>query len=300
MRRPTVPCLPLAFALLGAARGASACEVRLSPDAAPTWVAAADAVRTRLAQPGAGSDCRDVTVEVRGTGAELRFTTKDGRVAKRALGSPEELGPQVDALVVAAGSFAPPPPPPPSPSTPPAGSKPAALLALGGLGGRLASANDRGSVRYLAPNVAAGMHGIVGPWELGIFVEWAPRYFDLSKDELAGFGMSSVLLGVGAGRRTPVGAGALRYGLALAVLQVNARADGADGSTLAKSAAQTHAGLVVGWVHPASRSTRLSAGVRGEAVIARGTGKKVEADRALPPLPGFGAVLTLGVETLIL
>ncbi len=83
------------------AAGEESCAVRVEPTTDPAWNEAAAGVQARLARRSEPGDCLAVGIEVRADGsAELAFTTKDGRVARRALRSPAELGPALEALVV--------------------------------------------------------------------------------------------------------------------------------------------------------------------------------------------------------
>src|SRR5262245_8915636 len=109
---------PLVFA-----RARAECPVTLVPSDAPApWASAVASARERLASQS--SDCGSVEIAVRPKGgAVLTFTTTEGRRAERTLGSPQELGPALDALLVNVKVETPPAPPPSvSASAPPVAS----------------------------------------------------------------------------------------------------------------------------------------------------------------------------------
>lgn len=288
---------------------AAPCEVRVSQGAPPAWRAAGEAAAGRLATATAANDCGSIDVVVKADGsAVLRFATRDGRVAERALASPDELGPQVDALVVA---LAPPPapttsdtgsPPPAAPPAPAVSAQaapaPAQVLATAAAGMRVSGAAEKVNTRYLSPAVELGVRGVLAGWDVGVLGEWTPLYWDGSKTDPAGFAMSSILLGLQVGRRMPVWVGALRWGATIAILQLHQEADPTPtdpSPTLDR--AQTRVGLHAGAVLPDNAGARFTMDLRADAVITR-SGRAQE--KLLPPQPGVGVLLTIGVEGRVL
>lgn len=282
------------------ATAAGACQVRASAGAT-AWAAVAGKVEQRLSeQGGAGNDCGEVEVLVRPDGSALvRFFTRDGRVAERLVAEPGELGPVVEALVATSPPDRTRVAPPAAPSPPVAA--PATELAWRGAAGSRASTPGRKlHWRYLSPALELGLGGAVGPWEVGVVGEWAPLYSDRTKSEAPGFAMSSILFGVQVAHRVDVGPVIARAGFVAGVMQVRAEADAIDGEQApVADRAQTRAGVRVGALWPARARTRFAVDVRGEGVVGQ-TGKATPVERALPPLPGFALVLTLGVEGRVL
>lgn len=307
---PPAKWRPLALvALLGWPGVARGCEIRLTTGASDPWQAAVAAVSRRLAAaPPGAEDCGGITVDVRTDGAAtLRFSTRDGRVAERELTEPGDLGPLVEALVVSTNQPAAPEAPASVPAVAPAVSEPPVasraapegqLLATAATGARLSSGASNANVRYLSPAIVLGGHVVLGRWEVGGWGEWGPFYRDLQRDELPGFAMSSVTIGLQISRRAPLGWGTLRYGPTLGIAQVNEEADATvTGDAPVRDRAQMRLGAHVGASLPERSAVRFTVDLRGDAVVRR-SGRPQE--KALPPQPGFGALLTLGVEGRVL
>lgn len=292
--------LAAALAWPAAAQGAAPCQVRLAPGAPGAWLEAARDAEKRLTS--AAHDCREISVLVLPDGsATLRFSTSDGRTAERLLGAPDELGPLIEALVAvtlpatppeapAPEAPAPAAPPPEAPTPAPAAVRPEPQL-LGAL-----EAGGRVTAQYLSPTFGAGVRGVLDRWEVDLLAEWVPLHRFLRKKRAEDFSMSLFLLGAQLGRRAPAWRGALRYGATVSIAQVHAEGDATDaGEPPTLDRAQTRVGVHAGFIFPENTAARFSVDLRGEAVVLR-TGRATAQEKLLPSQPGFGLILTLGVE----
>lgn len=287
----------LAWSLVAWGAEPAGCEVILDPGAPGAWKKAVRGVLRGLAT---AQDCREIKVEVHPDGsALLRFFTRDGRTTERRLAAPEELGPQVEALVVTMGlpsasapasavSSATPPALAPGGVSSPAGAAPGAEVVGGvGVGGRL-------SARYAAPFLDLALRGHQRGWEVGLEGGWAP-WVASRKAKPAGFAMSMLQLGVRVGRRESAGRAALRYGGSLTIAQVHAEADStAAGGGLSEDRAQSRVGFHAGAVFPRESSLRWLFEVRGDAVLSRAN--KISSQEPALPLPGLSGMMLLGIE----
>lgn len=297
------------------------CPIRLTPaDAAPAWREAVDLAAARLLRLSGPQDCRAVEVSVAPTGgATLAFLTTDGRGAARALESPAELAPTLEALLVTRVApvepSAPPPPPAPLPaetrapvaprptplvvSTPPAAPTPRAveLHVAAALGARLAWS----PVTHVAPTLALRPSVGVGHWELGAFVDYVPVHEPAAATVPAGFALSSLATGVFVGARTRASAWLLGCGAAVGVQSVNEEADDVPELALSRTVdvAQPRLGAYGKASYPADSALRFVTELGFDAVLGRERLKATD-ERHLPGLPRFGLGLSLGVEATLL
>lgn len=297
------------------------CPLALVPaEASPPWAAAAEAARKRL-QSEVSGDCGSVEVAVRPSGgALLTFTTTDGRRALRALMSPDELGPSLDALLVTlAPEPAPPVSPTPAPTAPnrveppttwreprvngvpeasPAGQQvPSSarelhfqLAASGGV--RLGF----GGV-YATPAIALRPSGSFGAWELAGAVEYDPSYSYLPGGQR--FRLWSFIAGVQLGRQEPLGPFGFGYGLGLGVASIQEEANDDDGTTKVADFGQPRVSAYGRFVYPRRATWRGTFDVGLDAAL--GSIKKRATLRSdLPELPRWGVITSLGIETSLL
>jgi hypothetical protein len=271
-------------------------------------VAAKEAEQRTLRTEAAPGDCRSVEVTVLPDGtARLEFTTTEGRRADRQLQDPDELAPAIEALLV---TVAPPPPLPPAVAaqTPSATHElpakqttqvepPESHARAHFVIGAAAGARFTFGHKYLAPAMSLRASGMFDRWELGVFGEWDPLFKRLSGATPAGFAMSALVVGALFGRRERAGRFEVNYGVDLGIASVASSADAAQASSV--DASQQRVGLYVGGRYPRGKTTRLTldilsdvalSGLRGPATTAAG----------LPPIPRYGVVLSMGVETVAL
>jgi hypothetical protein len=325
--RPHRPALRAAFAatlgvFAAVARSpvglaAAPCPISLVPeDAGGAWEGARRDAEARLARLAEPHDCRVVEVSVRPDGgATLAFLTTDGRGAARALESPADLVPALEALLVTrlAPVPAPTPPAPPEPAPPAPLLRPAApamgsrarraaspptRVTLGGaLGGRLAF----GDTTHLAPVASLRASATLAPWELGVFAEVAPLHEPLSFSAPEGFALSSFATGIAVGRRESSARVAFAYGLSMSVASVNEEADDLPELTQSRAVdlAEPRIGGYGRLAFPAASSPRVAAELGFDAAFGR-LRKGAAANRQLPALPRFGLGLTVGVEVDVL
>jgi hypothetical protein len=286
----------------------AACPLELVPaDAPPAWASAARAAERRLAT-SATEDCGSVEIAVRPSGgALLTFITTDGRRAVRALLSPEEIAPALDALLVTLPpETSPPAEPPATPSAPgepsappaatpaaPATSAPEVHFIVGGSSGVRFGFGGA----YLSPAFALRPSGTFGPWELAGTVEIDSSYTYLPGGVPPGFKHWSFVAGLQLGRREALGKIALGYGLGLGVAAVRQEADdGSDAEEKAVSIAQPRASLYARLVVPRSASLRATFDLGLDAALGKFR-KKASLRNELPELPRWGILVTAGVET---
>lgn len=198
-------------------------------------------------------------------GATIVFTTHDDRQARRAVGTPGELGPAVVALLVSAAPSVQPAParpdsaPPASPTPgevlpPPAAeaSSSAHLDIAGSVGARVA-----GPGSFVSPDVGILASLTLSHWEIGVLAQWDPAQSPLQASAPAGFAMSTFDVGVLMGRRQPVGGIELLGGVmaAVSVTSEQGADTGGSGATGGPSSAEPRVGAYAGVVFP--RRSRL-------------------------------------------
>jgi len=298
----------LALALVArAANAAPQCPIRTRPPALQhPWDEAVDRARSGLAaQRG---DCKDVLLDVEGSGARLTFTTLDGRQATRWLEDPSALEPALAALQVTLsiqeqGTLDPRPAPAPAPAASPAHAKergepspPTHLLVHGQAGARLA-----GSDLMLAPALGAGVALTASDFELGVGAQWEPTYQSLGDRESPSTRLSSLGANIAAGRRNPLGRGrAIVTGVRVSAAILH-QEWWLPGTSEAKTEhegerAQARMGAYAGPIIPVSRATRLRALFEAD-IDPMHVGATRHGENAAPPLPWWGVSLSLGVES---
>jgi hypothetical protein len=316
-KRPTsalAAFIAFAAGLLASAPGLALaqCPVELVPPDAPApWSNAARSAERRLATATA-EDCASVEIAVRPSGgALLTFITTDGRRAVRALMSPDEIAPALDALLVTlppepTRSEQPQAPAPQlvqtpvqtspvqtqtissSPSPPPEvhfilGAAAGVRLGLGG--------------PYLAPSFVGRPSGTFGPWEIAGRIEWNPRYAYLPGGLPPGFFFWSYKIGLQLGRRDSVGKVTFGYGLDLGVATVREEADDApDGSERAVDTSQPRAGAYARLIAPRAGTARATFDLGFDVALDRFK-KGASSRNDVPTLPRVGIMFTAGVET---
>lgn len=305
----------------------------VTPGNAPeAWREAARATQERLQSVAASSDCGAIGIEVAGDRAFVAFTTRDGRQAVRALRSPDEIGPLVDALLVTLPAQPPEPATaeapvaatssapvdrvdhPPTPTTDP----PVRVVLRADGGGRVGSPGG-----FTSPSVSAGAGTIIRAWELAVFGQWDPTAYVLTPGETPrGFAMSRYAVGVAAGRRAALGPVSFVFGLSTAIAVTNeSSADTNEQSTGGqsvgnqatggltgngqsasaegrRSTAEPLAGAYVGVVYPRRSPLRLRSELSAEAVASR-IGRSLSLDPSLPSLPWWSASASIGVEWVV-
>lgn len=306
-----------AAVLLCAAPTRAACPVELVPESAPaSWATAARAAAARLAAVGT-QDCASVEIAVRPSGgALLTFLTTDGRRAVRALMSPDEVGPALDALLVTL------PPEPAKVPTPaiadvpePDAAKPSKdePRPVDGDAAKQAKAPPEAHVMmgvgvgtrfgfggaYVTPAITLRPSGSIGAWTLAGSVELDPAYSYLPGGVPPGFKLWSFIAGIRVGRRDPIGGAAIGYGLGLGSASIREEADDVDGTEKAVDFGQPRAAIYGHLVLPRRAPVRATFDL--EIDVALGNFKKRASIRNdLPALPRWGLVLTVGAETSLL
>ncbi len=286
---------------------ADACPLRVDPATPPLrWSGAVQGASTRLRALEAPHDCGAVSLTIGGDGhGTLRFRTLDGRDALRRLENPSDLEPSLDALLVTR----------PVPSAPLAGpdkeksvalaaprsdkpsvSVPNHVVVAGAIGARVAA----GPGAYIAPTFTARADSLVGPWDLGVFVDVAPSYhpFDTAPD---GFTLTSYSLGLLFGRREPVGGITLAYAALLAMHRIEESANSNPQLISSRSidAIQPRVGVLAQAIVPVREALAVVVGLQADAAVAKfrdpGT-----AERELPNFTRYGFSVTVGVEASLL
>lgn len=302
--------VPAYLALALATRAASAaphCPIRTQPAALqPAWVEAADRARSGLAAKG--GDCKDVLLEVEGSGARLTFTTLDGREATRWLEDPSSLEPALAALQVTLSIQEQETHDPRSaPASPPVDtprrakdrgeqSPPTHLLVHGQVGARLA-----GSDLMLAPALGAGVALTASDFELGVGAQWEPAYQSLGDVESPSTRLSSLGANIAAGRRNPIGGGrAIVTGVRVSAAVLH-QEWWLPGTSEAKTEhegerAQVRLGAYAGPIIPMSRAIRLRTLLEAD-IDPMHVGATRHGENSAPPLPWWGVSLSLGVES---
>lgn len=298
------------------------CVVRLFPPGAEdAWRAATKRLEERIRTlPQASTDCREISVDVAEGHASLTFVTRDGRRAVRAVSSPDELVPTVEALFVTLPPAAPPPPPasattssvpprlaeaPASSANPVDQSGPAIVLGVAG-GARLGLPGA-----FAAPTVSVGAGVTIGHWDIALRGEWDAANAVLGSSPPSGFHVSGWSAALTAGRREPIGGAALTLGVLAGLSgvawevpdtsQSNAQGTSGNGSQSSGTSATTgskiepRVGLYFGAAIPRRARIRFHPELFADVVASR-VGSPLALDPAFPSLPWWSAGLTLGVE----
>jgi hypothetical protein len=294
------------------------CTVRLaSEDDGRGWRAAVDDADARVrALPAEAHDCKSIDVHVAIDGAVVVFTTRDGRQAVRLVATPAELTATIEALLVTTPppAIAEPPPAPPvgderaATKRVPAKSKNAAdsrhgvprvderrvetrAFVIVEAGGRIAAPG-----RFISPLLSLGAHVALDRWELGVDLTWEPIY-GTSLPAPPGFDMLATVIGVGIGRREPLGRGfeLSAMGRAGIALVHEEREGELESGEPQGSRAQMRLGVSGSIIYAKEAPFRVRATLAGDYVPTKlGGGQSV--DPLLPKLPSWGATLSIGLE----
>jgi hypothetical protein len=306
----------------------AACPVELvlpkdteSSTSASAWTSAADDLRRRLAE-NTSDECGSVEIDVSAKGgALLTFTTRDGRRAVRALESADEARPSLEALLVtraepSSNRAAESPKTEPPPTVAPAPRDPQTIGSRLPLEDLARPARPADTLRWIVGLGAGARFGFpgafaspaftlrpsvaVGKWELGAAAEWDPTYAYLPGSTPSGFYSWSFQAGFTMGRRQPLGAIDLAFGLGLSIASVREGADKSeDGTARTLDTAQPRASAYVHLVF--ARTSRIRPTLDLGTDVALGQLARQGSDkRDLPELPRWGLVLTAGAEGSIL
>ena len=296
------------------------CPLELVPTDAPAaWTAVAGTAGRRLASASA-HDCQSVEVAVRPSGGALvTFITTDGRRGVRALMSPEELEPALDALLVtlppdsnAAAAPAHPRAAAPAPPTlpvvatddvPPQTSVATRTAASPARGPEVhfrigLSAGARFGFRgaYASPALGLRPSGAFGSWELSGALEYDPASAYLRGSSPPGFKLWSFIAAVQVGRSLPFGGVAASYGLGLGVATIREEANDANGTAAVADFGQPRVSAYGRVAFPRQSTWKGTLGLDLDAVL--GSIKRRASLRSdLPYLPRWGAIISVGVET---
>jgi len=308
---------------LATAAAHAECPLQLvPPDSPAAWTTVAGVATRRLATASA-HDCQSVEVAVRPSGgALLTFITTDGRRAVRALMSPDELAPALDALLVTlpaesvpAESVEPAATPvattktedrPAAPAaasdvtpvidsaapTPPLPATPEVHFRMGASVG--ARFGYRGA--YLAPALGLRPSGTFGQWELAGALEYDPAYAYLPGTAPPGFRLWSFVAAVQVGRSQALGGVALGYGVGLGVASLREEADAVDGTTQVTDFGQPRASAYARVAFPQGGTWRGTLDLGLDAVLGS-VKRRATLRQDLPNLPRWGALLSVGLET---
>ena len=293
----------------GAAQGD--CVIRVvPPNAAASWRdAAAQAQKTIDASDPSSRDCRDIEVDVAGEIATLKFVTRDGRSAIRALRSPSELQPVIDGLLVTlpgdpplagsasekTGPIDDPAPTPEEAAAPPVAAPPERLIkeshvvVEAGAGGRL-TFNES----FLSPTLVAGAGITLNDWELGVFGSWEPDEEAFNNQAPDHFVMSAVAAGIYAGRRVPMDDVYLLYAADVSLASI----DEESSITSERTTSGARIGVRGGLAWPRHAKTRLRPQLGLDFTPSRH--RDMLTSVQLPPVPRWGLSLTLELETELL
>lgn len=294
---------------------AARCPIAVE-NASSTWSEAA----ASLPDSATGSDCARVVLTGDGAdGATLTFTTSDGRAAIRTLAHPDELVPALAALTERGPLPEPPaaepvretPPPPTAMPTPQAQptEEPVSIQA----GER--SSDDAGSAFVLALQTGARSGSslmspvLVGAaaialerWELGVLVAYEARYYDLEARVPSERQTGALGLGVGAGRREPIGgvdllAGARTMIATLTHMVEEVDAPAGRGPHEERSALEWRIGAYLGTVAPREGVLRFRAELGVDLVGSDRSTSTVDNVVIQPPIaPEWAITGLIGVE----
>jgi len=281
-------------ATLAALYGARACEVAAAPALAArmtAWLAA---------HPAEEANCLMLVVVSEAEAETLVLTTRDGRVARRSIEAESELEETIDALLLA-------PPPPPRPALPPAPPSlpppvPAPIPAAAPTSAHHLFAAT-GPVWHPEPGI--GLFAIETGWSwqpasatVEVGARWAPLTMP-GGTPMAGFSASASDLWAAAGlpllRRSHLRLdAALRAGW-------QTFAETADNPVTTKkndlelTGDQWLTGAQLVAHHAVARHLALRAALETNLALT-GLRAKGATSKGLPPLPGFGVALLLGLE----
>ncbi len=296
------------------------CRLELVPHDAPVaWTAVAGAAGRRLASASA-HDCQSVEVAVRPSGGALvTFITTDGRRGVRALMSPEELEPALDALLVTL---------PPESSAAAAAARPPAAVAVLPTSPAIAAADVAPPTSvvtrtaaspardpevhfrigvsagarfgfggaYASPALGLRPSGAFGRWELSGALEYDPAYAYLPGGSPPGFKLWSFIAAVQVGRILPLGRVALSSGFGLGVASIREEAKDANGTAAVADFGQPRVSAYGRVAFPRQSTWKATLGLDLDAVLGS-IKRRASLRNDLPNLPRWGATISVGVET---
>ena len=178
-----------------------------------------------MQDPAQGSsDCARIDIEVADPGAALTLFTLDGRLAMRPIGSPEELVPTAEALLVEA---------PPAEAfeleeieiaadTAPPRSDTAWVLRTGG------GAHFGQPGNYTVPMLIASGGFVRGGWETSLHAQLDVPSTPLGTSTPSELAVSSFAIGGSLGRRVPAGQASLLIGAQVALHSLRWRPTSSD------------------------------------------------------------------------
>jgi hypothetical protein len=297
---------------LAAAPPCAGVRIQGAPDLAPEW---ADAVRQLAAQlPQVADSCAAMTLSVEPVpdgGVRLAAMAADGRYTERTLVRPGSLAATALGLVAsiprepatppadtgARGALppvqpAPAPSPAPSPAPPPSGSPPRRIeLWLGIEGG--ARIGGPSPIQML--DFEARVDAVVSAWLLSLSLRYAPSIGPDNSDST----YEEIEFGLGAGRRIPLGRGALDVSVVpgLATMNMQWGEDSQAPQTGAGSAFRL--GGVARWSVPASDSWRFTVAADADFAPA-GVDHTLRLGPSAPTLPVWTAGLRIGAAGALL
>ncbi|MBI5532115.1 MAG: hypothetical protein HY898_05350 [Deltaproteobacteria bacterium] len=270
------------------------CSVRVDPGDAPQpWVDAAAKTRRAISIGDAeASDCGSIEVIVDGERAVVRFRTIDGRTAEREIGSPAELVPAVQALLVAG------PVRPaedgqdlskvtvrPGVGTAATGSSMHALV------GALATARIAAPGGYVSSGGSVFASVATSRWELGVVGDWDPIYGRVSGAVPSEFEMTSFGMAGQFAIRQPTRGPTLLFGGRAGIGGVSQQSN----DVVNGQRTEAHLGALAGAVMPAAWMARFRVTILGEVVPGR-VGRERTLGPGLPILPWWSVGLGVGME----
>ncbi|MFO0658536.1 MAG: hypothetical protein U0165_01690 [Polyangiaceae bacterium] len=333
--------IPIAFAARGQ-RALAECPISLKArHATAAWAEAIAREDERLkSDPRLQQDCRSIQLEGHPDGsADLTFVTVDGRVAKRSLATPTELGASIEALLITMGTVA-----PVAASVAEVGSTSPALSASSFLdpaaGSTLgastrstrstrsssepqldadASDSQRESRRSeimasasVGSRAGIGHHLLStvtlfrlsssrGPWDLGLALEWDPSATRWPYKAPDGFAMTSVVVGGELARRFPIRRTAVSLGATAAMAWVHETATTPVGATTPSDIEHTQPrlGLLGAFEYPRDSKFRFRFDLRSDVALS-GMGRGKSTENHLVAFPRVGALMAIGFEGALL
>jgi hypothetical protein len=300
--------------------GEARCAIELEGTSS-AWSEAASA----LPESATAGDCARIAITAAGSeAATLTFITTDGREATRSLAHPDELAPALQALRErgpnpGAPTVAPPAPPAASPAspvsaqpepTPAAKREPvstqdderpsessgaAAVFAL--------QTGARSGSSLVSPVLVLSAALAIERWELGVLVALEARYYDLGAGVPEERQTGAVGLGVGAGRREPIGNVELLAGVRTMIATLTHQVQEVSGpAQLPSQPEQTSAfewrvGGYLGTVVPRQGFLRFRAELGADLVGSDRSSTSVADYRSEPPVaPEWAVTGLIGVE----
>lgn len=287
---------------LGLASSVSAsaqCRIHVVGPESALWLPAADQLDRELAARAWSDRCSAVVVVAADGWARLTFTSRDGRTAERQMGDPVELVPAVQALSIEGPSLSVAPPAeassPRAPSSPPADRAPqpkpaseAGPYELNLLFG--AQVGFRAGADHLISPCISAFGGVpVDRWELGILGRYEAHYVSTLGGNEGVPETSSIVFGVLAGRREPVGNVALRAGVTGLLAALREEDGNKDGQ------AEARLGAYGGAVWPAKGTLGVRADLALE-VVPYSIGRSESNANGTSSLPWWGLTSMVGIE----